>query len=766
MSEAKSGIRRPASLRASLAPRAAVLGLSAAMLAPLAAHAQEAELATVKVQDTAIDPNPNAEVGVPYKARTSGDERRTRPIAETPATIQVLTSQAIEDSGMTDLRAILGAQPGVTIGTGENGNAFGDRYIIRGQEARSDVFVDGLRDPGMTTRESFAIEQLEITKGPSSSFAGRGSSGGTINAITKQANTNLNFGSATLAIGSDDHGRAAVDVNRTFGEAFAVRANALYATEDVPGLSPADRERKGLALSGLYAPSDALSVTVDYYGLRAKDRPDIGTYLVNGSPREDVPAYVQAQDFQTSDVDTFTARVEYRFSDSLRLNNLARYGKSDNAYVVTGTRGATTSVAGPGGAYASATLSTHQGWQEVEYFADQANLFYETELFGRKHEFVFGLEYTDHKVKNGVFNIRNAGAFNCATGTSATPNNFCIFGANGQPVNGLNTLMNRSIARGTWDSDWGVETLAAYAMDTFDLTDRITVFAGVRADSFDYQMKTQNTSTLAQATYKYSDTLWNGNFGVTYKLNDAGVVYASWASAADVNGGESDVGTSSGYGGLVVFNGVANAKPERSESLELGTKWNLLDERLLLTAAVFQSTKTDVMEGADYTTFGTFNTGENRVRGVEFGASGAVTEKLSLQAGVTFMESEVTKSATPANVGKRLANFSNASASAQVRYQLTESLYFGGAVRYEGKRYGGQPDTAAAYNAAGAYTVPIPAYWVGDLFAAYRLNPSLEARVNVNNVTDEAYYLAAYRGANFLYRGDGRNVRFTLIYDF
>ncbi len=63
-------------------------------------------------------------------------------------------------------RDILAAQAGITLGTGENGNAFGDRYVIRGHEARSDVFVDGVRDPGMTTRESFATEQIEITKGP------------------------------------------------------------------------------------------------------------------------------------------------------------------------------------------------------------------------------------------------------------------------------------------------------------------------------------------------------------------------------------------------------------------------------------------------------------------------------------------------------------------------------------------------------------------------------------------------------------------------
>ncbi|MDB5962246.1 MAG: TonB-dependent siderophore receptor, partial [Massilia sp.] len=149
---------------------------AALLLTPLAAVAQTAavgpdgkpvrEMGEVVVLGKRVESNPNAQVGAPYKARTSGDSRHTRPLAETPSTITVLTKTAIDDAGVTDLKQILAAQPGITLGTGENGNAFGDRYIIRGQEARCDVFVDGLRDPGMSTRECFAVEQLEISKGP------------------------------------------------------------------------------------------------------------------------------------------------------------------------------------------------------------------------------------------------------------------------------------------------------------------------------------------------------------------------------------------------------------------------------------------------------------------------------------------------------------------------------------------------------------------------------------------------------------------------
>jgi catecholate siderophore receptor len=192
----------------------------------------------------------------------------------------------------------------------------------------------------------------------------------------------------------------------------------------------------------------------------------------------------------------------------------------------------------------------------------------------------------------------------------------------------------------------------------------------------------------------------------------------------------------------------------------------VLDDKLLLTAAMFQSTKSGVMEGANYDSIGTFNTGKNRVRGIEFGLAGNITERLSGQAGVAFMKSKVLESATASNVGKSLSNFADNSATAQLKYQATNAFSFGGAVRYEGDRCAGQPDSAAGFDAAGNCTQPVPSYTVFDLFAAYRFNKNLEARVNVNNVTDKDYYLAAYRSGSFLYKGDARAVRVTLEYDF
>ncbi|WP_156840927.1 TonB-dependent receptor [Novosphingobium aquimarinum] len=769
------GELRPLSLRRGGVAMAAGIVASTIAMPAVAQDSGEIELDTLRIEDRAADVNPNAEPGAPYKARTSGDMRLTRPIAELPQVITVLTESQIDDSGYYDLARILDAQPGITVGTGENGNAFGDRYIIRGQEARSDVFVDGLRDPGMTTRESFAVDQIEISKGPNSTFAGRGTAGGAVNLITKQATTDYDFTKASIGLGEDRFVRATLDANFVVSDQLAVRANVLYGYTKIPDRGPADRDRKGLAVSATYTPTDAIDLTVDYYGLRAEDNADLGDYLSGDAGTGDrrpvrTPVYAQKQDFQKSDVDVFTGRLNWQLSDNIRLSNRIRYGMSDNGYVVTGARGTTTDESDPNGAYETISLSTHQGWQDVDYFANQANLHIESETGGGRNDLIVGVEYTDHKVRNGVYDIDNTGATNCIVpGRRGTSAGYCAITPDGEVVGGLRTLFGREITRGRFDQKWHMETISAYVMDTFDLTEALTVFGGVRFDHFSFDLGLQG-GDLSIRNYDYSDEFWNGHLGVTYEFAEGAMVYASAATSADVNCGESDVGTNSGYGGcLVIDEQIGGGKPERSVNLELGTKLNLFDEKFLLTAAVFQITKDDVLEsvGSGYDPSGTGNSGKNRVRGFELGLAGNITQQWSVFGGITVMDAEILKSASnPENVGKTLSNFADFQAQFQTRLQATEQFALGFAVKHKSKRYGGQPDTAPGFNTRDDgsyyYSQPVPAYTVGDIFAEYRFNRNIDFRLNVNNITNETYYLAGYRSGSFLYLGDARQIVGTL----
>ncbi len=766
LNQEMSGVTfKPKSVLNRTTTQAITLGL-AASLATSASYAEEQkktiDLDQVQVEGQKIDDNPYAEKDAPYKANFSGDARRVKPLAETPQTIQVLTQTQLEEAGQTDLKDIVQSQPGITLGTGENGNAFGDRYIIRGHEARSDVFVDGLRDPGMTTRESFATEQIEITKGPSSTFAGRGATGGAVNSVTKQANLGRSFNKLSGGWGTDDYHRYTLDSNIVLTDDAAVRINILDAYEEAPDRAPVDRDREGIAASLFWAPTDKLDFTLDHYHLDADDTPDLGTYQnrTTGQINHNLPAYAQEQDFLKSTIDTTTLKVGYQAANNLRLENTTRYGKTDNGYVVSGASGTSAVDADGNALYDTVSIKNPapQGWQDVEYFANVLNAFYDTEIGGMQHQFVFSGEYSNHKVLNGVYNVQNLGESNClVNGRGGISEGYCIQNADGSYISNLNSFIGRSIAKGDWDSDWQMKTTSLAAMDTIDVTDKLSVFAGVRFDKVDLNLETQGRS---EGDYDYSDNLWNGHLGFVYKVAENGNIYATYSSATNVNGGESDVGTSSGYGGFLVDSTALNdPDPETTNSFELGTKWQFNNNKLLATAAVFQTTKSDVMEGSGYDEVGTYNSGENRVRGIELGLVGNITSKFSAQVALTAMDSEVTDSYNENNIGKSLSNFADNQAFAQLRYQLTPKFSFGGNATYVSEMYAGQPDTAAG-------NVKVPSYTKYDLFATYRFTNNLDMRVNVGNITNEDYYLAAYRSGGFMYKGDARNAYVTVNYEF
>src|SRR6202048_452549 len=140
------------------------------------------------------DRNPYADAAAPYKVdRLQASGKFPEPLLNTPKTVTVLSKEILEDKNATTLKQAVLSTAGVTLGTGEGGNAFGDRFFIRGFDARNDVFLDGVRDAGVSVRENFFTEQVEILRGPGSSFAGRGTTGGAINIVTKQATTEKNF---------------------------------------------------------------------------------------------------------------------------------------------------------------------------------------------------------------------------------------------------------------------------------------------------------------------------------------------------------------------------------------------------------------------------------------------------------------------------------------------------------------------------------------------------------------------------------------------
>ena len=147
----------------------------------------------------------------------------TEPLRDIPQTITVIPRAVMEEQGATTLRDVLRNVAGITFQAGEGGVPAGDQLSIRGFSARTDMFVDGVRDFGGYSRDSFNMEQVEVAKGPTSSLAGRGSTGGAINQVSKAPNLSP-IADATIGVGNASYQRTTVDLNQPLDRLRRFRA--------------------------------------------------------------------------------------------------------------------------------------------------------------------------------------------------------------------------------------------------------------------------------------------------------------------------------------------------------------------------------------------------------------------------------------------------------------------------------------------------------------------------------------------------------------
>lgn len=225
----------------------------------------------------AADRDPYADAAAPYKVdHLQASGKFPEPLLNTPKTVTVVDKQVLTDENATTLKQALLNTAGVTLGTGEGGNAFGDRFFVRGFDTRNDIFIDGIRDFGVSVRENFFTEQIEILRGPGSSFAGRGTTGGAINIVTKQATTQGSFYNMDTTLGTDNGKRVTLDVNQVISPTLAFRAGGVFQDANVAGRDVTTDDRGGGFLAMTWKPVDAVKVTTDYIHTDIHGIPDFG----------------------------------------------------------------------------------------------------------------------------------------------------------------------------------------------------------------------------------------------------------------------------------------------------------------------------------------------------------------------------------------------------------------------------------------------------------------------------------------------------------
>ena len=182
----------------------------------------------------------------------------TQDLIDTPQTIAVVSKEVLQQQGATTLSQALRNTPGVTFLLGENGNtATGDSIFMRGFDTQGSIFIDGIRDLGSVTRDTFNTEQVEIAKGPAGPDYGRGAASGYVNLASKVP-TNESFNAGSASYGTADNARITGDINHRFeGSGTALRLNVMGQDGEVDGRDFI--ERKGWAV----APSLAFGLEGD-----------------------------------------------------------------------------------------------------------------------------------------------------------------------------------------------------------------------------------------------------------------------------------------------------------------------------------------------------------------------------------------------------------------------------------------------------------------------------------------------------------------------
>ena len=183
-----------------------------------------------------------------YVPANLGIARFPQPIQQIPQSIVVVPQELLQEQAATSFQDALRNVTGISLNAGEGGGAQGDNLTLRGFNARNDIFLDGIRDQGSYTRDIFNIESIEVLKGPSAVFFGRGSTGGVINQVTKSPRLEPLY-SGTLSVGNGLLLRGTGDVNQPFSKTAALRVNLMAHQEKVVDRDEIELQRFGLAPS-------------------------------------------------------------------------------------------------------------------------------------------------------------------------------------------------------------------------------------------------------------------------------------------------------------------------------------------------------------------------------------------------------------------------------------------------------------------------------------------------------------------------------------
>lgn len=713
-------------------------------------------------------------------ANLDNSAKFAEPVFKTPRSITVIPQQLLQDTNATSLVQALEYVPGMSFKSGDAlARPGGDHPTFRGFDGTDALLVDGVRSTASQSRESFAIETVEVIKGSSAVYNGRGNAGGSINIITKKPFLGESLTTISGGLGTDNYRRTTLDTNQVINDHIAGRFNALWHQNDKPKRSAVDYKRWGVAPSVLFSFNDNTSLMLSYYHFQTHDIPDYSIPFVQGRPlknsRREFYGLVN-RDYIEYQTDTPEMIFSHDFSDGSSMKNSMQYSQTHQRFIATSPK--FKAFNGTPGLF----LAAKTGDFRTKTFSDLLDYQKQFDFGLTSHKLSAGLEYTWEKNERRSIMVRDVNGYNIreypeAENAKAMLNNGLMFPYTSTSCQDQANAF--TCARvGKWNAfnpwtgsvSWQQEskypptstvnnTVSGYLFDSMTIADTVIVSAGVRLDHYNTSITIQN---IENTNLKRTDNLFNWQAGLLYNPIDTLSVYASYSTSSSpanpdaIQGGIPDPKTN-------------DFKPEEYQSAELGVKWSPVKDQLLLSAAIFDTTKHNgyINISNELSSPGKRTdkvpAGKQRVRGIELSIGGNITKNLSLFAGYAFLDSKdldgsakennKTHIVTNSSKGKRLPLTPEQSASLWTKYKFTPDFSMGAGLAYTGKVY----TEASNMNIA-------PAYTTVNLMAKYRATKQFSVQVNVNNLFDRKYFDNLYGG--FATYAAGRQITATVNYRF
>ncbi len=673
-------------------PRDLILAIITFTGAASALAQQEQAIETIEVYGEAVDQYLVDEMNTATRLALTS--------IETPQSVSAITRLQLDDFKLWNLDDSLETATGIQVESVETDRTY---YTSRGFDI-TNFQLDGVGIPLTYGNmegdiDTAMVERIEIVRGANGLMSGAGNPSATVNLVRKRPSGNNRL-SVAGSLGSFSQKRLEGDFEAALTD--RIDARLVVVNEDADSHLDRYAREKQLGYGVLTAELGANSVLTGGISHQASkaDSPLWGAlpmFFTDGSQTDYARGTATSADWAYWDTEERAAFAELRFQlgDGWQAQAYASHSRIDGDAELFYM-------------YSNPDPATHDGLlgyasayeiRDRQSLAD-ASISGKFNLLGREQDAVLGLNWTkvdvndrslyDHTTGLGFPLI---GDFRQWTGSTPRP----------------------TFADGPKGSDWTDDQFAYYGATRLKATDALSIIVGARVVHWDSDGESYGEDHSAAASGKALPYA-----GAVFNINGQASLYASYTETFMPN---RDIGAD-----------LRRLSPAEGRNAEVGIKSRLLDQSLLVTAALFQTKHLNIPEHAHFDAESGQSIYEGRdydSQGFEIEASGRLADGLQAAIGYTRLDIKnrhggddrdfVPKQALRANLSYRPAALPKLKLGASARWQdaIERGNAFGGAVKQ-------------------------PAYALIDAFMSYAVTPSLDLSANVRNLTGKKHIQSLY----------------------